>query len=401
MAGLIKPFRGTYYNPKLFNNFSKIVCPPYDVIDKKMLSRLRKNSPHNFSHVLLVDDGDYKRVGNLFKQWYKDNILIDEAKDCLYLYEQEYNFEGNSFVRYGFLTLLSMNKEKSISAHEHTLVKPKEDRKRLIKEVEANLSPVFVIIPKTLTSLQKTYKSYSRKKPLFAFKDANGIASRVWKIDNDKEIKKICSDIEDKKMVIADGHHRFEVSYDYFLENKDKFPDLNYLLAYITDRQKGLLILPTHRIVTIKDPGNFWWGLEKYFKIKEMTKEALERVLEKKFNNLSFGLYKDKKYYFLKLKNKKILASVPGQDCYKQLDTYLLKHFVFTLFSMADDIEYSHSIKEAQALANKKDKAAFILRPLPLEVVFNMANKGYRLPQKSTYFYPKLSSGIIVRRFGH
>jgi uncharacterized protein (DUF1015 family) len=398
MPHTIKAFRATYYNPSIFKNLSRVTCPPYDVINKRQEFSLRRKSPYNFCNVLLSEGGNYKKLGRRFRQWFNQKILIKDNKESLYLYEQKFKIEGKKYLRFGALALLKMNGKKAIYPHEHTLKAPKEDRKKIIREVQANLSPIFVIASGRLKVLRRLHQSYRRKKPFAVFKDSDGNANRVWKIEDKITIQQLCREFDKHKLTIADGHHRFEVSYGYYLKNKARFKDLGHILAYVTDAQKGLVILPTHRIVSFKENLSLLDNkIGQYFKKEEVKEQELKRKL-KNTKEFCFGLYCNGKFYFIKLKNKLILDRIFKGSIYKNLDTYILHQLVLPLFNIGGNIQYTHDIAEARKLAIK-DKAAFILRPTELEAVFKIANQGYRLPQKSTYFYPKVLSGIVVRTF--
>lgn len=392
----IKPFKATYYNPKIIKNHSLVTCPPYDVIGEEELKKLRKKSPYNFSHTLLADKFDYKASGAILKQWLKESVMVDDKEDCYYLYEQKFKVEGVSIMRFGILSLLQMN-QKGIFPHEHTLSAPKEDRKRMISATKANLSPIFVIAAKRLEVFKEIYQLYSKEKPLFKFKDADNGQNRIWKISDSKQILKITKAVSRCKLVIADGHHRFEISYNYFKKNKKKFKDLDHVLAYVTDCQEGLNILPTHRVVTVLDKEDaFFSKLERYFDVKEIKPEALKKELEKQ-TQFCLGICRKNKCYFLKLKDLTSLKCIPNK-LYREIDTYVLHQFVLPLFKLKDAIEYTHSIEEARKMASKS-KTAFVVRALSLDAVFKVSSKGFRLPQKSTYFYPKIMSGAVIRRF--
>lgn len=398
MQPTIKPFCATYYNPEKIKDLSSVVCPPYDVIDSEKLSILKKLSEYNFSHVLLANGDNYSSIGKKFRQWFKDNIFTVDDKESLYLYEQTFSYDGKQYSRYGITAILKMDKKGSVFPHEHTLTAPKKDRKKMIGEMKANLSPVFIIIPKPMKVLHKVYCSYSGKKPFSKFKDADGNSNCLWKIEDKNEIKRICCEIDKHKFVIADGHHRFEVAYDYYLKNKGRFKNLNYVLAHIVDAQKGLLILPTHRIVELKeDIPSFPDKLKKYFHIEDSDAVALKEKLQEE-GNFRMGIYRAGKYHFLQLKKFEIIDKIITDPVYKKLDTCILHQFVFPLLDIKNGIEYTHSIQEAEKLAGK-NKTVFLLRPVSLKAVFSVANKGYRLPQKSTYFYPKVSCGIVLRKF--
>lgn len=393
---VVKPFCATYYNPSRIKNYSNVICPPYDIISKKQLEVLRKKSPYNFSRILVADKNNYQEKGFLLNKWVRTGILVDDSQESYYLYEQKFNLEGKSFMRFGILSLLKMDK-KDIFPHEHTLSAPKKDRMKIIIATEANLSPIFIIAAKQLDIFKKTYKLYSKKKPLFRFRDGDNNLNRVWRVSDKGHIAKIGSAINKCKLVIADGHHRFEVTYDYFRNNKKRFKDLNYILAYVTDCQKGLNILPTHRVATIGDKDSeFFKKLNKYFKIETISQNSLKRKL-KSDSGFNLGICKNSKCYFLSLKSRSTLNKIPNK-LYRELDTYLLHQLVLPLFKVKGAIEYTHSLREARKMAGEK-KVAFILRPVSLKDVFKISSAGFRLPQKSTYFYPKVASGVTIRRF--
>ncbi|MCK5492339.1 MAG: DUF1015 domain-containing protein, partial [Candidatus Omnitrophica bacterium] len=333
MSSILKPFRATHFNTKAIKDLSKVVCPPYDVIDQKQLLKLRKKSVNNLSHILLADNGDYKKPKNLLNEWLQKQIMIDDDKESLYLYEQEFNIEEKSYNRYGILSLLKMDKNE-IFPHERTLTAPKVDRKKMIKSVEANLSPIFVIAAKSSGYISEIYKRYCRKTPFLKAADHEGNLNKLWKIQDKKEINDICKVLGNSKLVIADGHHRFEISYDYFKKNGDKFKGLDYILAYVADCQKGLVILPTHRVITISDNKKiFFEKLEKYFIVKEVAQLNLDKNLKSSVE-FCLGICREGKFYFLKLKDNALLNKITDKS-YRKLDTYIFHKVVLSLFNNA------------------------------------------------------------------
>jgi uncharacterized protein (DUF1015 family) len=396
MGNIIKPFRATYYNTKLFKDHSDLVCPPYDVINKDQLKALRRKSPYNFSNIIIADTSDYQQKRRELDALIKREVLVDDDRECFYLYEQRYAVDRKPVVRYGVITLLRIDK-KGIFPHEKTHKAPKEDRKKIIRAVEANLSPVFVIAAKSLGAFSVIYKKYRRGKPFITCKDGDGNINRLWRIDQSEDIEALIKAVSPAPLLIADGHHRFEVSHDYFKKNKGKYKDLNYILAYVTDLQKGLTILPTHRIVSLKTS----WPevlrqLKESFTVKEVSQKALALSLTTA-KNFSLGIYHKGKFYFLELKNKRFLCKIKNK-LFRDLDAYVFHRLVLPMFATKGYTQYSHSIKEARELA-AEDKTAFLLRAADLAAVVSISRAGYRLPQKSTYFYPKLLSGLAVRRF--
>ncbi len=395
MASLILPFKATYYNPRIVKDLSLVTCPPYDVIDKESEAIFRKTSVYNFCNILLARGNNYLEIKRKWKQWHKEGILIEDKEDCLYLYAQDFSYEGRNYCRFGIISLLRMD-NKVIFPHERTLKAPKEDRKKILQVTEANLCPIFTIVPKSLRVLKRLYERYSPKEPIFVFRDYAGIYNRIWKISDKKEIQDLTFQIRREKLLIADGHHRYEVAYDFYQRNKNSFSYLNYILAYITDIQDGLLVLPTHRIVSIRE-GSFLNKLQGYFYIFKVNKENLLKRLKAR-TIFSFGIYYRGNFYYLKLKDNCSLRKKGLKMVYKDLDSYILHNFVFELLGLKDNFLYAHSLEEIINLAYD-DKVAFILRDIPLANIFKIIKMGLRLPEKTTYFYPKLLSGIILRRF--
>ncbi|MEI8348746.1 MAG: DUF1015 domain-containing protein [Candidatus Omnitrophota bacterium] len=397
MAHTIKPFQATYYNPSLIKNSSLVTCPPYDVIDEHQAEALRRKSPYNFCRILLALGGDYKALGRTFRSWLKEKVLVDDIDEALYLYEQRFIVEGKRCQRFGILSLLDMVGKNSIFPHEYTLKAPKEDRKKIIREMKANLSPIFVIAAKPIPYLRTLHGLYAKRKPFMEFKDLDGNANIIWKIDDKKHIEQICTAVDRAQLVIADGHHRFEVAYGYYKRNRGRFRHLNYILAYITDPQDGLVILPTHRIVTVPSTTEmFPSSIKEHFYVEKVNERLLHEKL-KKSGDFAFGIYNGT-FYYLRLKAPHILDTMFKGSAYRDLDTYLMHQFVFPLYNITGAIQYTHSIQEAKNMVCG-NKVAFLLRSTPLGAIFKIANHGSRLPQKSTYFYPKVSSGIVTRRF--
>ncbi len=398
---LIEPFRGIYYNSYYIKDLAKVVCPPYDVMDKKEENFFRRISPYNFCNILKKDNtSTYAHLKHTFRKWLEEKILIQDKKPYFYLYEQTFKLNNKKKRRVGLLGLLRIDKEKVIFPHEYTFSSPKKDRYYIIKEFNANLSPIFVIVPNKISVLNKIYKKYQKKRPFINFLDLAMVKNKVWRIENKKSIDEIRRAFLNRKVFIADGHHRFEVACKYFRETKGKLKGANYILTYFTDTSNGLTILPTHRIVKLVTSFNDSIDkFKKYFNIISVTQKYLrEKINQPVSKEIFFGMYYNNQCYILKLKSKILLDKIFKKDIvYRNLDVYILHRLVLKFLNNGK-IKYTHSLDEAMKLSNKK-YISFILKPTSLRYVFEIAKKGYRLPHKSTYFYPKLLSGILMRRF--
>jgi len=397
----IKPFKAFHYNPQLIKDFSSVVCPPYDVIDEKEEINFKKRSPYNFCNILLANrEKDYKCLAKKFNDWITKGILVQDDQEYFYLYEQTFFYEGREIRRVGMLSLLRLEKGGVIFPHEGTLKEPKEDRFCILKEIEANLEPIFVLSSQRINTLGEIYEAYAKRKPFISFKDFTGVRVRLWKVGKVFWQKKLCEEIVDREFIIADGHHRFEVACSYYQKYKDKFKDLNYILAYFSDPTQGIVILPTHRIIKVR----IGWEearqrLEKYF-CMEPIEEAHLKDRFSQAKRLCFGIYREGKFYYLELKKEFILDKImEGEESkiYRDVDIYFLHNFVFKL-SEAETVKYIHTMGEVKRLT-QEGEVCFLVKPIALNTIFRIAKKGYRLPQKSTYFYPKLLNGLVIRKF--
>jgi len=413
----IKPLRGLRYNNQLFKNIDKLVCPPYDVIDKKHEVALKKSSEYNFCNVLLKGENEtYDDIGKKFNLWIKKSILKEEPEESFYLCLQKFILNNKTMYRHGFIGLLKNTGNQKIFPHEHTHEKPKKDRLKIISKVNANLSPIFIIYPdKENSPLERLFKNTFRTKPLIKFIDASGVENKIWKIVSLNNQKIITNQLNNMKLLIADGHHRFEVSkmfYEKNIKNLSKFKDLNYMLAYFSPScGENILILPTHRIIRninittekIKET------LSDIFTIKEYN---TLKAFEKDFNlsdNLSFGFYSKNKFILFCLKNRQILYKMfknKTDRFYSKINVIILHKIIFNRLGInpkEEDLLYDISIKKAIDKGKHENGCCFFLKSIDIKEIMEVSFKKLRFPQKTTYFYPKFTSGLVMRRLknGH
>ncbi len=399
---LIKPLKGCFYNPARFKNWRNLVCPPYDIIaekDRKIFCNLSK---YNFCRVLLASrNKNYKSLKERFNGWLKKGVFVQDSSPYIYLYEQRFFLDGEPIRRLGFFALLDLEKKNRIFAHESTLKQPKKDRFQVLKELKVNLDPIFVISNRHLDTLTKLDKIYRRKKPFIDFKDREKIHHRLWRIEEDTLTKELAKEVNRAYFLIADGHHRFCVANQFYRLYKDRYKEARFLLSYFTHPSEGLVILPTHRIVNLEIRwDDFLDRVKENFYVEKTSQEVLIKRLSQYNQGVSFGMYANRTFYFLKLKNSSILDKIVKQKkfaLYKKLDVYILHKVLFKKISI-EDIDYTHSLEDIKNRVKNHRKVGFILRSIPLEMVFSFAKNSLLLPQKSTYFYPKLPSGLIFRK---
>lgn len=413
----IKSFKALIYNQEKINDLKSVVCPPYDVISPEQQQFFLDYHPHNLIHILLSKDvpgeDKYKKAGNDFKKWIDSRILIQDQSPAIYFCSQQYSLKGEKKTRLGFIALLRL--EGSIPGtfkHEHTRAEPKEDRLKLIRQVKANLSPIFAVFGDHKRVIQRMYQRYAQnKKPFIDVTDTDSINHKIWRIDEPDALEKIQSMMQDENIFIADGHHRYEVASLYRDETgEDNF---NYVLTYFTNTDnRGLTILPINRLIKLDanfDMEKFKSALSDYFAIEEVKDRNKFFFLMQKAGNAEhvIGMYRNKKFWLLRLKNVLILDKIiieKHKDC-RSLDVSILNYLILKRILGMDiedkvNIEYSHNNDELIEKADKDNLAIVIfLNPARIEQIMAVALSGEKMPSKSTFFYPKVLSGLVIHKF--
>ncbi len=423
----ILPFKAVTFNHDKIGDYSLVVCPPYDVISPSAQEAYHKRSAYNFLHILLAkdtpQDDKYRRAAGIFRDWLKSGVLTQEPKPALYFYSQQYIVRGEKRTRLGFISLLRLgdNNGSAVFGHENTHLEAKQDRFKLIKQVKANLSPIFVIFLDKKRIIQRVFqKNIPQLPPIVEVTDDEKTVHKLWRLDEPELIENVVASMEQENMFIADGHHRYEVACAYrdLMREKlgDKFTgqeDFNYCLSYFTNTDpRGLSILPIHRLLRLGNPPKLeelLLKIKEYFDIVEVKEEKRFFFLMEKagFNEHLIGMYKDKRFWLLRLKNvqtlDKLINDKPKE--YRTLDVSILNCLVFKKALGLDpdnlpDIKYSPDTSEfINAVDEDARKIAFFLNPVKMEQIIAVALNGNKMPPKSTYFYPKVLSGLVVNKF--
>ncbi len=398
---IIKAFNGIRYSK---TNITKEICPPYDVISPEEKKNLKKSSKYNMVQLELSDPdknrNKYAQSNFLFKQWLKDGSLIQDEKPALYFYEQIFKDHGKKMIRRGFFSALKLENPHggAVKAHEKTLAKPKADRLSLLKAVKANLSPIFLLFNDDKKKIVSMCKNIAKTKPSVTAVDKEGTYHKLWVITDEKIIADVTKTLATKKTFIADGHHRYETAWNYmqYMKSKDKnFSDkkeYGYVLAYLCPMEDpGISIWPTHRVISA--PADIEENIAKYFDI--LPQSAFNKMQKAKIQPVM--IFKDGKYRTLTVKNPSLLKKAMPDRCsaYRNLGVSIL-HSILIPNVPADQYVYVKSEKEAITLAKKTKKIAILVPATPVEAIKEIALNNETMPQKSTYFFPKLASGIII-----
>lgn len=421
----VKPFKPLTYNQDKIKELSKVTCPPYDIISPERQEYFHNLNPYNFIHILLGKDtpgeDKYKRAADLFNAWLSEKIFIQDAQPAIYAYAQDYKIKGENKSRLGFIALLHLpDKHASIFGHERTSLAPKEDRLKLLKITQANLSPIFVVFGDKRKVISVMLKEYIKDKKAFIdIIDEERNSHKIWRVNDQEILKKIESFMEGENIFIADGHHRFEVACAYRDEMSRKVDkhsgeeDFNYIMAYFTNTDAhALSILPIHRVVTLSrrlDTNNLILVLKEHFYIEEVKDKDKKRfffLLEKAGRQEHvIGMYKDTRSWLLRLKNVKILDKVMGDRPleFRQLDVSIFNQMVLSRLVSSGteeaDINYTHNAADVLAVVDHNPAAiGFLLNPARIEQITAVALSGEKMPSKSTYFYPKVLSGLVINK---
>ncbi len=441
----IKPFMGITYNQIKIHNLSSVIAPPYDVISEEAKKKLYQNNPYNIIRIIkgkttpndVESENQYTRAKDFLESWLKKGIFQKDDTPCLYAMEDEFTIPGceRKAIRHGFMTLVKLEEfgKGCILPHEKTLSKPKVDRLRLMKACKANLSPIFALYSdpdRIINSLFQELKSTTE--PFIDLLSSERIVHRVYKISSPQIIQKVAEQMKKKSILIADGHHRYETALNYYQqmessENNQKNTDYSHIMMYLANMDDpGLTILAYHRLLKNLPKENMksWERkISPFFRIESFPFDGLtttgSQAREKLFHQLaekgrkaipSFGLYAgDKRYYLLVLKDSVNLQSVVPEDqpliC-KQLDVTILDHLIINKIINSNEclvkenfLGFSHNHLEAISAVNSdKCQMALFLNPTKIHQVNKIAALGQKMPQKSTFFYPKLPTGLILRK---
>ena len=426
----IAPFRGLLFNQSKIGPINQLVAPPYDVISPEQQDVLYKKSPYNVVRLILAkqypeDDekkNRYSRSSITFKNWIEDKVLVEDRKPGFYVYSQEYDYEGVSVCRVGFFARVRTEDFSlgNICPHEFTLAKAKQDRMSLLKACRANFSPVFGLFSDPLGKIDAILSQTMKDEP-FAVIEEDRVLNKAWRLDDDETTKLIMRQFRDKKIFIADGHHRYETALTYYKENKKEVVDSEHVMIFLTNLDaQSLSVYPIHRLVkspTLFDEAAFMNQVKKYFVVKPLDNGFNKNEIQKALDSVNEGeiifcvYFGQGRGYFIKVKEKSNilpLLEVDEPEELRVLDVVQLHAVILKKILNIDTkqpsnqkyVTYKVDMLEASSRVDSGEfDLAFFMNPTPVSKVRKLAEKGIRLPQKATFFYPKLLSGLVINKF--
>lgn len=425
----IKPLNAILYNQDKVNQ-SDVIAPPYDVITDSYREELASKSEYNFVNLILpegskdVNDENncYQKANKTFHQWLEEEVLVKNQKPCILYIVQNYEMNGKKITRKGFIARNRIEdfSTGNILPHEYTMSGPKEDRLNLTKACKSNFSQIFMVYSDKEKRIENAVDL--TVKPFIDVTDDFGVQNVVYKIEDEKMIELIQDTLKDKTLLIADGHHRYETALNYskFINSSDENHPSKYVMSYFTNLEDDLLIFPTHRIIQKwVEPYVLLEKIKKYFDVEEyifdgktkveMKQKLLANIEIEAKKQITMGLYMKNvnKFYLLKLRENvdSILNEYKVPEVLKTLDLIVLHKVLISKElgytdeeQMAQDgILYIKQESEAFDMIDMgKAEASFIMAYPNIQDIHRISEAGERMPQKSTYFYPKLLSGIVV-----
>ncbi|MEW6183075.1 MAG: DUF1015 domain-containing protein [Bacillota bacterium] len=423
MAGII-PIRGWRYGSGI-KNLAAVVTPPYDVIDRAAQKSFYARHPNNIIRLeygaALPGDDDtdnrYTRAAEFFKAWRREGVLKRDAESAFYFYEQTFTLGGDRRTRRGFFCGLELEPYgRNVIPHEETLSAAKVDRARLIQTCEANFSPIFALYSDPQQVVERLFTTISRRStPACDFIDEEGQTHRLWVVTDKDTVAAVTALLAGCKVLIADGHHRFETALHYSIQRRpggnppEKAP-YDYILTFLVNTyDPGLVILPTHRIV--KTPADF--RLDRFLSaVKEsFVVTEIDGRMPLPNHRYAFGLYTGNKRSFnLVLKEGLDPAGLlhgAKPPVWKRSSVAVLHALVLDHLKIGPSectagemITYTHDPAEAAMLVDTAVwDLAFLLYPPGIDELVTVAQAGEKMPQKSTYFYPKAPTGLVVYSF--
>ena len=384
----IRPFKAYRYALPA-KDLRGAVCPPYDIIGPELAGKLRK-TPECAIHIELPQGGETEKYGNAKKTWNSWKVRGIVRKDpapAFYVYEQVFKVKGKISSRTGFFGELKVEEpgKGTVLRHELTLAGPKLDRLNLIRAMRVNTSPIFGLLADPKKSLRGALAKARRQRPLANIKDSEGVAHRLWDCKDAGAIDTIRQAARDNPVLIADGHHRYETSWNYFSEMRKSEgsdgPSSRLLFFICPLEDPGLVVFPTHRVLKHKT-------LDEVFEKVLVRKDIFEIRPEKKPTvpkSPFFTVTDGKKAFSVRLRTR------DNAPVLEHLHARLLPEM------KKEDFIYTHDEKEALALTRKSGMAAILVPPVPVQEMNAIVRAGQLMPQKSTYFYPKVITGLLFR----
>ncbi len=413
----IRPFKAIRYSQKA-GEPERLITQPYDKIDAEMQKEYYSKSPYNFCRVILpLEPNKYEMATQRIAQWLNEGILERDKEPAIFVCRQEFSINGKKLARTGLVAALRLYdySENVVFPHEATYGAPKADRLNMLRTVKKDLECVFLIFSDYEKRTNSFFEKATETKPILQVTDPLNVKHTVWKVSDPQKIKLLRENIVEKRLVITDGHHRYESALAYRNEmrkngNWTEDSAFNFHMCYMVPvEDEGLVVLPTHRLLkNFRLTDEVLEELKRFFDVADVepTSEALDNCLKSHGQEHAFCVYDGSKAYLLSLKHEKSVYDFVNAHVSKEtkvFDVVILRDIVFKIILKAhdlkpdEDILYVRWIKEALEKVNRGEASlAFLVNPVSAQTVAEIAQQHELLPEKSTDFYPKPVSGLFM-----
>jgi uncharacterized protein (DUF1015 family) len=414
----IRPFRAIRYTEKA-GDPADLITQPYDKISSALQKEYYGKSDYNYCRLILpMENNKYEAAQQRIQKWLSEGILSKDEKPAVFVSRQEFKLSGRTCIRTGLIAALRLYSygEGMVFPHEVTYKEPKTDRLNMLRAGQKDLEPVFLIYSDPEKVTVDFFAEVTKKtKPAVEVEDSFGVKHAIWKVTAPEKLEFVRKAMAEKKLVITDGHHRYESAVAYRNEMREKKgytgdSAFNFHMCYMVPvQEEGLAVLPTHRLLTeSKLTSEVLAALKQFFTVSEVspTIEALNGFLKSHEKEHAFCIYDGSKAYGLLLKDETTASELINAGCPKEaclVDVVILRDVIFKHvmkvgeLKMDEHILYAESTRSAlEKVDSGQAKMAFLVNPVDPETVWQIAQKNWRLPEKSTDFYPKPVSGLTM-----
>jgi len=436
----VAPFRGLYFNPAKVPQLTEVVTPPYDVIRPEEREAFAARHPYNMVHLILPEarPGDspfenrYTRAAALFRQWLAEQVFLRDEQPALYYWETEFHLNGRALTRRGVAAVVRLEpfSRGIILPHEQTFSAIKADRLELFKHCRAHFSPIFSLFPDESRSILPRLQAAAPSRPMLDFVDVEGKRQRLFRVTDPEVIREVHQALTPLQLFIADGHHRYETALAFQKWMKERYPNagprapFHFMLMYLANLyDPELIILMAHRMLggpRLKRLDEAWFlgRLGDFFEVIPLERPggdlgAYAAFLQQELAHTSPGhtvfilVGAHTRAWRLELREeiRRRLLAREMHPALAELDVSVLNYLVFDkilgLDAKAQDepetCSYSSQVEEVlKTVGMGKARLAFLLNPTRIEQVQRVAREGLIMPRKSTYFYPKVMTGLIL-----
>ncbi len=408
----VAPLRALHYDVNRTGGLQDVLAPPYDVIDPAQRAELAARSPYNAVHIdLPVGQDRYRAAADTLARWRSEGVVVRQSEPAVWPLEQTYIGPDGERTRRGLLARVRVEEygPGRIRPHERTQAAPKEDRLQLMRATRMNLSPIFSLFPDPDGRVWRTLEQTIASEPYAQATDDDGTAIRLWRTSDPGAVAAVIQATQNAELLIADGHHRYETARAYADESGGEGPHRYTLMCLVALEDPGLTVFPTHRLLRGLRPDQheaLAAAIRRDFDVEEIADPA--DLAPKPGEQVRFG-YIDAHFqrpFMLTLKSSAIAdAALEGHaEPYRRLDTAVLEALILRgALGMTDEdidhqsgLRYARDFDEALGLVRSGEyDVAFFMAPPPMEQVQAVAAAGEHMPPKSTYFYPKVPTGLV------